>query len=490
MFKSLEDTGLRGFLEGTTYVFENAVAEFFANAKVIAGTIAGSFDTVTCEKFEFIVAISAGLSVNWDRILFQRLLSMVQNPKAQSQGYTVSVSMLMETLVKADLGASIKLHSQNVLTSKSMQSYIKKNQDIAPEGETSKRAEDTASNTEVSMPHQEEPAAPESLAAAKEKGVKTSKKRNQMGGGQKKQTKNVTKTATQTVERQSVEDRRPVAPTNFDFEEVSEPDSCPLDFVKRRRTQRQHQHMGWTGITIASQPDPIPVSPTEEARISGQDNPKINSGEQERIEFDNIVQGGGDDCFGDDLEFDARMEHEGQKDQEITADEREGSHYDSIPTVPVEGEGDFDDEHLAIGSKEPEKADHEQDAQMGNDVQTANHGCETQLDFMNPVDNVSDDIRNEPAPVEEYCQLLITSAWENVSARMTIFEEWLHFRKDVRIKDISSFEPLVTIEEQLVEWGETEEVSDLFERHSLIMYKLFELELEKLYHKHLYQAPC
>ncbi|KZV46717.1 pollen-specific leucine-rich repeat extensin-like protein 2 [Dorcoceras hygrometricum] len=144
MFKSLEDTGLRGFLEGTTFVFENAVTEFFINAKVIAGTVistmcnqklvitedmfsttfklptegmtglvdipketiaemrsrfsatdvpfkapskkremwieyrllhdivakslcakVGSFDTVTCEKFEFMVAISAGISVNW-----------------------------------------------------------------------------------------------------------------------------------------------------------------------------------------------------------------------------------------------------------------------------------------------------------------------------------------------------------------------------------------------------------------------------------------
>ncbi|KZV35417.1 aspartic protein-like protein 1 [Dorcoceras hygrometricum] len=386
MFKSLEDTGLRGFLEGTTYVFENAVTAFFANAKVISGTI-------------------------------------------------------------------------KVLMSKSVQSYIKKNQDLAPEGETSKRAEDTASNTDFSMPHQEE------------------SRRNR----QRKRPSLQHKLLKDNQLRIGV-----TSPRNFDSEEVTEPDPCPLvtrrcrrkqvskspdsestislplkDFVKRRRTQRQHQHMGWSGITIASQPDSIPVSPTEEARISGQDNLMINSREQERIEFDQIVQGGGDDCFGDDLEFDARMDHEGQKDQEITADEREGSHYDSIPTVPVE------------------------DAQMGNDFQTANQGCETQMDFMNPTDKVSDDIRNEPAPVKEYCQLLITSAWDNVSTRMTIFEEWLHFRKEVRIKDISSFDPLVTIEEQLLEWGETEEVSDLFERRSLIMYKVLELELEKLYYEHL-----
>ncbi|KZV33587.1 hypothetical protein F511_33846 [Dorcoceras hygrometricum] len=165
MFKTLEDTGLRGFLEGTTPIFESAVVEFFLNARVIAGTIvstvfgqklvvteeifsetfklptegmqnfsgipnetiaemrtkfsdstvpfqsswhdilakslcakAGSFDKVTCEKFEVMVAISAGLSVNWGRILFQRLLAMVQNPRKQSQGFTVQINILMELL--------------------------------------------------------------------------------------------------------------------------------------------------------------------------------------------------------------------------------------------------------------------------------------------------------------------------------------------------------------------------------------------------------
>ncbi|KZV26596.1 hypothetical protein F511_34992 [Dorcoceras hygrometricum] len=42
IFESLEDTGLKGFLEGTTSVFENVVTEFFVNAKVIAGTIVSS----------------------------------------------------------------------------------------------------------------------------------------------------------------------------------------------------------------------------------------------------------------------------------------------------------------------------------------------------------------------------------------------------------------------------------------------------------------
>ncbi|KZV17053.1 hypothetical protein F511_12383 [Dorcoceras hygrometricum] len=226
MFKSLEDTGLKGFLEASDLVYEGAVIEFFVNAKVIAGTIvssvanrkmalskdvfteafglptegptnlmdipketvvemrslfsgsdepfrapnkkkgmkmefhllhdivaktlcakAGSFDMVTSEKFDFMVAITTGLKVNWGHILFQVLLSMVNNSKRQSQGFAVQVSVLLEKLVKTDFGDSVKLHPQKVLINKSVQTYIKKNLE-KPTGETSKHTEDTASNTD------------------------------------------------------------------------------------------------------------------------------------------------------------------------------------------------------------------------------------------------------------------------------------------------------------------------------------------------------
>ncbi|KZV40293.1 hypothetical protein F511_33509 [Dorcoceras hygrometricum] len=226
MFKSLEDTGLKGFLEVPTSVYEDAITEFFVNAKVIAGTIvsfvcnqkmvinedefsttfrlptkgmtgfldipkdtmmemrsrfsetdvpfrapskkremkveyrflhdivakslctkSGSFDTVTSEKFELIVVISAGLTVKWGKILFRVLLGMVNNPKKQSQGFAVQVSILLTNLLKADLGESVKLHPQKMLT-KAVQTYIKKNLEIKPAGESSKQTEDTASNTE------------------------------------------------------------------------------------------------------------------------------------------------------------------------------------------------------------------------------------------------------------------------------------------------------------------------------------------------------
>ncbi|KZV17002.1 hypothetical protein F511_27842 [Dorcoceras hygrometricum] len=226
MFKYLEDTGLKRFLEVSTSVFEGAFIEFFMNAKFIVGTIvsvcnqkmvitedvfsttfklptegmigfvdipketvveirrrfsasdvpfkapskkremkieyrllhdivakslcanAGSFDTVTCEKFDFMVAISAGMTVNWGKILFQVFMGMVKNPKKQSQGYTVQISVLLANLVKADLGELVKLNPQKVLTRKSVQTYIKKKLEIKPAGESSKHTEDTASKTD------------------------------------------------------------------------------------------------------------------------------------------------------------------------------------------------------------------------------------------------------------------------------------------------------------------------------------------------------
>ncbi|KZV48753.1 hypothetical protein F511_24920 [Dorcoceras hygrometricum] len=109
---------------------------------------AGSFDMVTSEKFDLMVAISAGLKVKWGQVLFQVLVNMLNNPKRQSQGFAVQVSVLLEKLVKADLGDSVKLNPQKVLTNKSVQTYIKKNLDVKPTGESSKQTEDTASRTE------------------------------------------------------------------------------------------------------------------------------------------------------------------------------------------------------------------------------------------------------------------------------------------------------------------------------------------------------
>ncbi|KZV56917.1 hypothetical protein F511_21808, partial [Dorcoceras hygrometricum] len=109
---------------------------------------ARSFDTVTYENFNLMVAIYTGITVKWGKILFKVLMGMVKNPKKQSQRYMVQVSTLLASLVQADLRESVKLHPQKVLTIKFIQTYIKKNFEIKPAGELSKHTEVTARNTD------------------------------------------------------------------------------------------------------------------------------------------------------------------------------------------------------------------------------------------------------------------------------------------------------------------------------------------------------
>ncbi|KZV38560.1 hypothetical protein F511_27585 [Dorcoceras hygrometricum] len=146
MFNTLEEIGLKGFLEASGSVYEGAVVEFFSNAKVDTGTIlsfianrklaltkdvfakafglptevapskkkemkmeyrmlhdivakalcgkAGSFDVVTSVKFDLMVAISAGL-----KLTRHRFCSRIWSKQSLE---------------------SVKLHPQKVLNSKSL----------------------------------------------------------------------------------------------------------------------------------------------------------------------------------------------------------------------------------------------------------------------------------------------------------------------------------------------------------------------------------
>ncbi|KZV48619.1 hypothetical protein F511_26973 [Dorcoceras hygrometricum] len=82
---------------------------------------AGSFDVVTTERFDMMVAINIGLKINWEHL-----------------------SILLENLVKADLGESVALHPLKVLNSKSVLTYLKKNQAAPQSGEASKVSGDKA----------------------------------------------------------------------------------------------------------------------------------------------------------------------------------------------------------------------------------------------------------------------------------------------------------------------------------------------------------
>ncbi|KZV15634.1 hypothetical protein F511_38013 [Dorcoceras hygrometricum] len=95
---------------------------------------AGSFDVVTSTQFDLMVAIGAGLKVNWGHILFQTLVAMVHIPSRQSQVFAVQMSILLEKVVKADLGESVKLHPLKLLNNRYVL-YMKKNLSVGPAAE-------------------------------------------------------------------------------------------------------------------------------------------------------------------------------------------------------------------------------------------------------------------------------------------------------------------------------------------------------------------
>ncbi|KZV24362.1 hypothetical protein F511_25571 [Dorcoceras hygrometricum] len=63
MFKSLEDTGLKGFLEASSSVYEAAVVEFFTNAKVFAGKIISFVSSRKLALMNDVFAEAFGLSI-------------------------------------------------------------------------------------------------------------------------------------------------------------------------------------------------------------------------------------------------------------------------------------------------------------------------------------------------------------------------------------------------------------------------------------------
>ncbi|KZV39064.1 auxin response factor 9-like [Dorcoceras hygrometricum] len=166
--------------------------------------------------------------------------------------------------------------------------------------------------------------------------------------------------------------------------------------------------------------------------------------------------------------------------QQRSIGERDDPQHGSIPAVPVEGSETRMD---PVNPNESDGAQNESERSTVNSLEKETENTERAIIIGRGKGTL--DVIAKLNPVEEHYQLVLKSAWNNMSAKMDIFDEWTHFHREVRLKDISSFDHLISIEEQLLEWGDREQISELFEQHSLIMYKLYGLEVEKLYNEHL-----
>ncbi|KZV49961.1 hypothetical protein F511_04269 [Dorcoceras hygrometricum] len=177
MFESLVDTGLKGFLGCPAVIHEAALLEFFANGSVRDGLVfstvngvtveiseqlfaetfelpvevsmsgnkkematefrllcdilaktisvkAGSFDAITQKKFLMMAAITCGVRINWNRLLFNIFKNMVTPRSRQAKGYAIQIIPLLENVPNLELGESSEFPSSKVLTKKTVHRYI------------------------------------------------------------------------------------------------------------------------------------------------------------------------------------------------------------------------------------------------------------------------------------------------------------------------------------------------------------------------------
>ncbi|KZV36988.1 patatin-like protein 2 [Dorcoceras hygrometricum] len=152
------DSGLSGFLGFPAVLYEDALTEFFLNGSIrdgstfgkkrqmkfefrllsdiLAKTIsvkAGSFDAVTQERFLMMAAITCGVAINWNRLLFNILKDMVTAGSRQAKGYAVQITLLLENVTNLEFTDSSEFPSYKILTKNTVHRYIAVNDKVGVE---------------------------------------------------------------------------------------------------------------------------------------------------------------------------------------------------------------------------------------------------------------------------------------------------------------------------------------------------------------------
>ncbi|KZV39170.1 hypothetical protein F511_25800 [Dorcoceras hygrometricum] len=94
---------------------------------------AGSFDSLTMEKFLMLTAIICEVKINWNRVLFNILKDMVTAGSRQAKGYAIQNSLLLENIPNLELGESSEFSSSKILTDKTVHRYIVLNEKVGAE---------------------------------------------------------------------------------------------------------------------------------------------------------------------------------------------------------------------------------------------------------------------------------------------------------------------------------------------------------------------
>ncbi|KZV43599.1 hypothetical protein F511_16491 [Dorcoceras hygrometricum] len=77
---------------------------------------AGSFDSVTVERFQMMTAVQYGLKVNWGKVLFNVLKDMVDRTQKKAKGFAAQIGVLLKGIPAIPMGDGVPFPSAKVAT--------------------------------------------------------------------------------------------------------------------------------------------------------------------------------------------------------------------------------------------------------------------------------------------------------------------------------------------------------------------------------------
>ncbi|KZV31872.1 hypothetical protein F511_43620 [Dorcoceras hygrometricum] len=97
---------------------------------------AGSFDSVTVERFQMMTAIQYGLKVNWGKVLFNVLKDMVDRSQRKAKGFAAQIGFLLKGIPTVNMGDGVPFPSAKILSMKTVHTYIVTNTTIDARAES------------------------------------------------------------------------------------------------------------------------------------------------------------------------------------------------------------------------------------------------------------------------------------------------------------------------------------------------------------------
>ncbi|KZV32623.1 hypothetical protein F511_32775 [Dorcoceras hygrometricum] len=232
--------------EGVSVLVVDRIGDFYRNlprrADVIVTTVGARHK---CQQGE------------WAHVFFQTFVEMVHTPTKQSQGFAVQMSVLLERLMKEDIGESVKFYPLKVLNTRSVHTYMKKNLGVGPAGETSK-----VSGAEAS----EQKSTADSLKSLTNKPEKEADETTKPEKAAVEKKKKKIENFVSLVKKPVVVVKKPVEARS----------QAPAKSKRKQRAKRTKPAKPTAGAKDESQPGPVPEIPAEAVDIPKTAAPEDN----------------------------------------------------------------------------------------------------------------------------------------------------------------------------------------------------------------------